>query len=106
LFDCLAEGIAALFVFGPVYGGLAMTKSGGLRFQFCANAAINPRFLVREGFNGHRGCDISDALANKLSHQVSVYINVSVLGYPEHIPVNVMEAILKHGIRLVRPALY
>ena len=25
--------------------------------------------------------------------------------YPEHIPVHVIEAILKHGIRLVRPAL-
>ena len=79
LFDWLAEGIAALFVFGHVSGRLAMIKSSGSRFQFCVNAAINPWFLVRKGFNTHSGQDISYALANKLTHRVSVYINVIVL---------------------------
>ena len=46
LFDCLAEGIATLFVFGHVSGHLALIKSSGSHFQFCANAAINPRFLM------------------------------------------------------------
>ena len=76
LLACLAEGIATLFVFGHVSSRLAMIKCGGSRFQFCANAIINPRFLVRKGFNSHSGYDISDALANKLAHQVSVYIHV------------------------------
>ena len=49
LFDCPSEGIATLSVFGHVSGRLAMIKSRGLSFQFCANAAINPRFLVGEG---------------------------------------------------------
>jgi hypothetical protein len=80
LFDCLVEGIAALFVFGRVSDKLAMIKSGGSCFQFHANAAINPWFLVREGFNGHRGYDISNALANKLAHRVSVYINEALSG--------------------------
>ena len=78
LFDCLTEGIAELFVFGHVSSRLAMIKCGGSRFQFCANAVINLRFLFRKGFNCHSGYDISDALANKLAHQVSVYINVIV----------------------------
>ena len=47
LFDCLAEGIAALFVVGGVSGSLAMIESGS-SLSFSANAAINPRFLVRE----------------------------------------------------------
>ena len=68
LFDCLAEGIATLFVFGHVSGSLVMIKSRGLRFQFCANAAINPRFLVRRCFNSHSGYDILDALANKFAN--------------------------------------
>jgi hypothetical protein len=55
-----------------------MIKSGGSRFQFCANAAINPLFLVKEGFNSHSEYDISDALVNKLAHRVNVYINVVV----------------------------
>ena len=76
LFDCFVEGIATLFVFGRVSGSLAMIKSGGSRFQFCANAAIIPRFLVREGLYRHSGYDISEALANKLAYRVSVYINV------------------------------
>ena len=78
LIDCLAEGIATLFVFGHVSGRLAMIKGSGSHFQFCANAAINPRFLVGEGFNSHCGYHITDALANKLAHQISVYINVVV----------------------------
>ena len=78
LFDCLAKGIATLFVFFHVSSHLALIKSIGLRFQFCVNAAINPRFLVGEGFNSHRGYIITDALANKLAHRISVYINVVV----------------------------
>ena len=66
LFDCLAEGIATVFVFGHVSVRLAMIKSRGSRFQFCANAAINPRFLVEEGFNSRCWYNITDALANKL----------------------------------------
>ena len=97
LFDCLAEGIATLFVFGHVSGHFAMIKSSGLGFQFCANAAINLLFLVREGFNSH---NITDALANKLAHQ-----QCCCLRLPEHIPVHVIEAILKNGIQLGRPAL-
>ena len=49
------EGIATLFVFGHVSSRLAPIKSSCLRFQFCANAAINPRFLVGEGFNSRCG---------------------------------------------------
>ena len=52
-------------------GRLAMIKISGSRFQFCAKAAINPRFLVGEGFNSHRGYNITDALANKLAYQIS-----------------------------------
>jgi hypothetical protein len=105
LFDCLAEGIATLFVFGHVSGRLPLIKSSGSLFQFCANAAINPQFLVGEGFNRLRGYNITDALANKLAHRISVDINVVLQCYPEHIPVHVIEAILKRGIRLVAPAL-
>ena len=64
LFGCLAEGIATLFVVGHVCGRLAMIKSSGSCFQLCANAAINPWFLLRECFNSHRGYNITDALAN------------------------------------------
>jgi hypothetical protein len=46
LFDSLAEGIATLFVFNHVSSRLAMIKLGVLRFQFCMNAAINPRFWL------------------------------------------------------------
>jgi hypothetical protein len=72
LFDCLAEGIATLFVFYHVSSYLALIKSGGWCFQFCMNAAINSRFLVREGFNSHCGYNVTDALANKLAHRVSI----------------------------------
>ena len=68
LSDCLAEGIATLFEFSHVSGHLALIKSSGSRFQFRANAAINPRFLVWECFNSCCGYDIVDALANKLAH--------------------------------------
>ena len=94
-----------LFVFGQIPSHLAIIKCSGSSFQFCTNAAINTRFLVVEGFNRHRGYHITEALANKLAHRISVYINVIVRCYPEHIPVHVIEAILKRGIRLVRPAL-
>ena len=94
LFDCLAEGIATLFVFDHVSGRLAMIKSSGLRFQFCANAAINSQYLVGEGFNSHRGYNITDALSNKLTHRISVYINIILRGYREHI-----KTILKSRIR-------
>ena len=67
LFDCRAEGITTLFVFGHVSSRLAMIKSGGSRFQFCADAAINPQFQGREGFYSHSGDNISDALDNKLT---------------------------------------
>ena len=67
-FDCLAEEIATLFVFGHVPGRLALIKSSGSRFQFFTNAAINPRFLVGEGLNCRSGYNITDALANKLAH--------------------------------------
>ena len=43
LFDCLAVGIATLFVFGHVSGHLALIKSSGSRFRFHVNAAINPQ---------------------------------------------------------------
>jgi hypothetical protein len=80
-----------------------LIKSSGSRFQFCANAAINPWFLVGECFNRRCGYNITDALANKLAHRISLFINVVVRRYAEHIPVHVIEAILKSGIRLVRP---
>ena len=64
LFDSLAEGIATLFIFGHVSGRLALVKSSGSRFQFCANAAVNSRFLVGEDFNCLREYNITDALAN------------------------------------------
>ena len=75
-FDCFAEGIATLFVFGHVSGHLALIKSNGLRFQFCANAAINPRFLG-ECFNRRCGYNITDALANKLGLRISVFMLLS-----------------------------
>jgi hypothetical protein len=89
------EGIATLFVFGHVSGRLALIKSSGTRFQF----------LVGEGLNSRCGYNITDALANKLTHQISIFINVIVQRYAEHIPVHVIEAILKCGIRLVGPVL-
>jgi hypothetical protein len=44
LFDCLAEGIATLFVFGHIPSHLSMVKCSGSCFQCCANAAIYPQF--------------------------------------------------------------
>jgi hypothetical protein len=64
LFDCLAEGIATLFVFGHVSGRLALIKNSGSHFQFCVNGAVNPWFLVGEGFNSRHEYNITDALAN------------------------------------------
>ena len=78
LFDCLAEGIATQFVFGHVSGHLAMVKSSGSRFQFRANAATNPWLLVGECFNTCCGYDVANALANKLAHRISVFVNVVV----------------------------
>ena len=86
LFDYLAEGIATVLVFGRVSSHLAMIKNGGSCLQFCANAAIYPRFLVREGFNSHRGYNITDALANKLSRRVSVYMSMLLSGLPRTYP--------------------
>ena len=90
LFDCLAEGIATLFVLGHVSGHLALIKNSGSRFQFCTNAAINPRFLIGECFNRRYGYNITDAIANKVAHRISVYINVVVRHYLEHITVHVI----------------
>ena len=103
-FDCLEEGLATLFVFGQVSGPLALVKSSGLRFQFRANAAIN-QFLVWECFNSCCGYDIADALSNELAHRISVFVNVVVGRNVEHIPIHVIEAVLKRGIRLVGPTL-
>ena len=84
---------------------LALIKSSGSRFQFHASAAINPRFLVWECFNRRCGYDIAYALANKPAHRISVFIYVVVRRNEEHIPVHVIKAILKRGIRFVVPAL-
>ena len=62
LFDCLAEGINYIVVFGHIPGHPSMVKCGGSHFQIYANAAIFPRFLVRVGFNSHSGYNISNAL--------------------------------------------
>ena len=78
IFDCLAEGITTLFLFGHVSSHLAMSKCGASHFQFCANAAVNPLFLVRKGFNSHSGYNISIALPNKLTHRVRLYVDVIV----------------------------
>ena len=86
MFDYLAAGIGTLFVFGHVSGHLALIKSNGSRFQFCANAAINPQFLVGECFNRRCEYNITDALANKLAHQISVFIYVIVQRYLEQYP--------------------
>ena len=51
-----------------------MVKFSGLRFQFCVNVAIYPRFLVRVGFNRHRGNNIPNTLNDELSHRVCVYV--------------------------------
>jgi hypothetical protein len=82
-----------------------MVKCGCSGFQFCANAAIHPRFLVWVGFNSHSGNNIAYTLPDELSHRVRVYIKVILRGYPEHIPVRLIKTILKHGFRLVKPAL-
>jgi hypothetical protein len=105
LFDCLAEGIVTLYVFGHVSGHLALVKSSSSRFQFRANAALNPQFLVWECFNRCYGYSIADALSNELAHQISVFLNVVVGRNAEHIPIHVIEAVLKRGIRLVGLAL-
>ena len=69
MFDCLGVGKATLFVFCHVFGSVAMIKSIGSLVQFCVNAAVNPRFLVGEGFNSPFGYNITDALANKLARE-------------------------------------
>jgi hypothetical protein len=74
LFDCLTEGITILFVFGHVSSRLAMIKCGGMCFQLCSNAAINPLVLFREGFNSHSGYNISYTRPYILAHRVSVYV--------------------------------
>ena len=53
-----------------------MVKCAGLHFQFCLNTAIHLQFLVRVGFNSHSGYNISNALPYKLTHRVSVQIDV------------------------------
>ena len=78
LFNSLAEGIAALFIFGHITRHLALIKSSGSRFQFHANAAINPRFLVWECFYRCYGNDIFDARSNELAHRISVFVNISI----------------------------
>ena len=105
LFDCLAEGIDTLFVFSHVSGHLALVKSSGSLFQFPANAAIDPLFLVWECFNSCCGYDIADALSNELAQRISVFVNVVVECNAEHIPIHVIEVVLKRGIRLVGPVL-
>ena len=45
LFDCLAEGIATLFVFGHVYGHLALVKSSGLSFHSLTESAYSSMLL-------------------------------------------------------------
>ena len=72
---CLTEGITTLFVFGHITSHLAMVKCDGLRFKFCVNAAIYPRFLVRVGFNSHSGYNISH-LPDELSPRNCVFVNV------------------------------
>ena len=61
-----------------VEGRVSGTVLSSLCFQFRANAAINPHFLVWECFNSCCGYDIADALANKLAHRISVFVNVVV----------------------------
>ena len=76
MFDFLAEGIATLFVFGHVSSRLAMIKK-----QWLALSVLLPSirgFLLGKGLNSHGGYNISDALANKFTHRVSVYVNVIV----------------------------
>ena len=41
-------------MFCHITSRLAMVKCGGSRFQFCANATIYPRFLVRVDFSHHQ----------------------------------------------------
>jgi hypothetical protein len=65
LFDYLTEGITTRLVFGHIPSHLDMVKCDGSRFQFCANAAIYPRFLVKVGFNNHSGYNISYTLPDK-----------------------------------------
>jgi hypothetical protein len=77
---------------------LAMVKSGGLRFQFCQNAAIDG-FWYGLVFNSHSGNNIPYTLSDEL------YVNVFLRVYLDHIPVHVIETILKHEFRLVRALL-
>ena len=65
-----------------------MFKCGGLCFQFCANTAVYPRFLVGVGFNSHSGYNISYTLPDKLSHRIRAFVDVILGGYPEPIPVH------------------
>ena len=105
LFDCLMEGITTLFVFGHLASHLAIVKCGGSLIQFCMNATIYPRFLIRVGFNSLSRYNISYTLPDKLSHRFRVLVDVILRGYTEHIPVCVVKTILKRGFCLVRPAL-
>jgi hypothetical protein len=82
LFDCLEEGIATLFVFGHVSGHLALVKSSGSHFQCCANAAIDPRFLVWE-------CLI--VAVGTTSQMHLLFVNVVVRLNAEHIPIHVID---------------
>jgi hypothetical protein len=77
-----------------------------LKAVFRANAAINPRFLVWVCFNRCCGYNIADALSNELAHRISVFVSVDVGRSVEHIPIHVIEAVLKRGIRLVRVSLH
>ena len=66
-----------------------MVKCGGLRFQFCPNAAIYPLFLVRVGFNSHSGYNISNALPYKLEYKeffnfIENLSGASVISDPSH----------------------
>ena len=105
LFDCLKEGITTLFVFNRTPSHLTMVKFNGPCCQFCVNAAIYPQFLVRVGFRSHSGYNISYTLFDKLSHRISVFVNVIIRGYQESIPVRMIKTVLKCGFPLVRPAL-
>ena len=58
----------------------------GSLFQFCANAAIYPRFLFWVCFNSHRGNNRPYTLPDELSHIVRVNVNVILRGYPGTYP--------------------
>jgi hypothetical protein len=100
------EGIATLFVFGHASGCLALVLKAVVRtFSFARMLPSIHGFWLGKVLNSCCGYNITDAFANKLAHQISVFINVIVRRYAEHIPVHVIKAVLKLGIRLVGPAL-